>query len=106
MTKTLHRYLVVALFMGLFAVKAGAQYDVSKITSITVSGFTGSYANYFNAVYVPIGTYNGVPFFQNFLHVQIISDGNGNWNFGDGVSGGQIYASSNTATTVSQTSFF
>ena len=104
MTKTLHRYLVVALFMGLFAVKAGAQYEVSKIVSITVSGFTGARANLFNVTYDYFPNSNG-PVFQNFqTGTTIVPDGNGNWNFtwnGDGL----IYASSYGGVVGSQTVF-
>ena len=105
MTKTLHRYLVVALFMGLFAVKAGAQYDATKIVSITVSGFTGVHANLFNVTYVPNGTVNGAPIFENSsTGATIVPEGTGNWNFiwnGDGL----IYASSYGGVVGSQTLF-
>ncbi len=103
MTKTLHRYLVVALFMSLFAVKAGAQYDVSKITSITVSGFTGIYANFFNGVYALDATINSAPSFKNSVYgITIQSDGNGNWNFSNNQ---YFWASSNTTIAGSQTLF-
>ena len=105
MTKTLHRYLVVALFMGLFAVKAGAQYDATKIVSIKVSGFTGNRSDLFNVTYVPNGTVNGAPIFENSsTGATIVPDGNGNWNFtwnGDGL----IYASSYGGVVGSQTLF-